>query len=157
MKRTSRRGIELIREIKCVTIREPAPIVNADSPEECAEFWRDTIATAPWFDPCKEHLVTLLLNTQSRLFAFNLVSIGSLNALIAHPREILRPAIVAAAYGFVVMHNHPSDHPYPSIEDRQLTKRIRKACDILSMRFLDHVIVGESSNYFSFRENAKRW
>jgi DNA repair protein RadC len=160
MKRRLRGGqMHLIREIKVLTVREPAPVVHADSPEDCTKFWHDTIATAPWFDPCKEHVVALLLNAQHDLFAYNLVSIGCLNASIAHPREILRPAIAASAFGFVLIHNHPSsDAPRPSSPDRMVTTQIRKASYILQMHFVDHVIVGcEGNSYFSFREHARRW
>jgi DNA repair protein RadC len=157
MKRQSRGRIYLIREIKVMTIRESAPLVCADNSDDCAEFWRETIATSPWFDPCKEHLVILLLNLRWQLFAYNVVSVGCLNASIAHPREILRPAIVAAAYGFILMHNHPSDCTRPSAEDRCVTTAVRKASYLMQIRFLDHLIVGESSEYYSFRAQNKRW
>jgi DNA repair protein RadC len=144
--------MQLIREVKVCTVRETTPVRKADTPQACARFWRGTIATAPWFDPCKEHLVALLLDVRYRLVSYNLVSIGNLNESTAHPREILRAAIVAPAYAFVLAHNHPSGDPTPSRADWRLTHLIAKASAIVGIKFLDHIIVGRSNRYFSFEE-----
>ncbi len=116
------------------------------------KFWQRNIARAPWFDAMKEHLVTVILNTRYRPIAFNLVSVGTVNETIAHPREILRPVIACAGYAFVVMHNHPSGESSPSTTDVTLTRTVRESADILHLKFLDHVIVGAGSNYYSFEE-----
>jgi|SRR5882672_12681933 len=149
----------LIRQIKVATVMEiPATggSDKTDSPEIAAQFWRDSIATQPWYDVQKEHLAVLLLDTKYKMTSFALVSIGTLNESIAHPRDVFRPAIVAGAFALIVMHNHPSGEPSPSQADHSLTRRLAEAAELLQIKLLDHVIVGEKSTgcagYFSFRE-----
>lgn len=123
-----------------------------DAPEKAADFWRDVVSRDPAFEADKEHLVAIMVDTRLRPTGYHVVSVGSLNEAIAHPREIFRAAVVAGAYGFVLAHNHPSGDPSPSEADRRLTRKIRDASDILMIRFLDHVICGDS--HFSFRESG---
>ena len=73
-----------------------------------------------------------------------------MNESLAAPREIFRPAIVHSAYGFVLVHNHPSGNTNHSEADLQITKRVAAAAQILQINFLDHVIVGRG--FFSFQE-----
>lgn len=84
------------------------------------------------------------------------ISSGTLNETSAHPREVLRPAILRNAHGFVLIHNHPSGDPHPSGADRQFTRRLAEAAELLQLRFVDHVIIGRHDHgrdpYFSFRE-----
>jgi DNA repair protein RadC len=84
------------------------------------------------------------------------ISLGSLNECLAHPRDILRPVISHNAYGFILVHNHPSGDPSPSEADRRLTVRISEAARLLQVNLLDHLIVGTPAPgrlpYFSFRE-----
>ncbi len=84
--------------------------------------------------------------------------IGSLNEAVAHPREIFRAAVVASAYGIILMHNHPSGDPAPSEADKRLTRRIKEAGELLRICLTDHVIAGTTEGgrqpHFSFRENG---
>jgi DNA repair protein RadC len=104
----------------------------------------------------KESLRVVLLDTKLRLMKVEEVSLGSLNECLAHPREILRPAISHNAYGFILVHNHPSGDPAPSEADRRLTVRISEAARLLQVTLFDHLIVGAPAPgrlpYFSFRE-----
>jgi DNA repair protein RadC len=104
----------------------------------------------------KESLRVVLLDTKLRLMKVEEVSLGSLNECLAHPREILRPAISHNAYGFILVHNHPSGDPAPSEADRRLTVRISEAARLLQVTLFDHLIVGAPAQgrlpYFSFRE-----
>jgi len=106
----------------------------------------------------QESLRVLLLDTKLQLLRIEEVSRGSLNESIAHPREILRPALIYSAYGVVLVHNHPSGDPSPSEADRRMTVRLREAAELLQIRFLDHLVIGSPqtgrSPYFSFRENG---
>ncbi len=106
----------------------------------------------------RESLHVVLLDTRRRLLHCEEVSRGSLNESIAHPREVLRPAVVRAAHSFVLTHNHPSGDPSPSEADRSITRRLRSAAEILQIEFLDHVIIGSPGPsgppYFSFREHG---
>jgi DNA repair protein RadC len=104
----------------------------------------------------KESLRAILLDTKLHLLRVEEISLGSLNECLAHPREILRPAILHSAYAFILAHNHPSGDPSPSEADRRLTLRIAEAARLLQLTFFDHIIVGAPSPdrpaYFSFRE-----
>jgi DNA repair protein RadC len=104
----------------------------------------------------KESLRVVLLDTKLRLLRLEEISLGSLNECLAHPRDILRPAISHNAYAFILVHNHPSGDPSPSEADRRLTVRISEAARLLQVTLLDHLIVGAPAPgrlpYFSFRE-----
>ena len=91
-----------------------------------------------------------LLDGQLRCITKVDISSGTVNESLATPREILRPAIIHSAYAFVLVHNHPSGSITPSEADRELTRRVTAAAQILQIQFLDHVIVGQG--YFSFQE-----
>jgi RadC-like JAB domain len=140
------------REVKVITVREepaPGPSPKLDDPDLIFALWRRAIANAPWFSEDKEHLVCFCLDTRYRLKSFSLVSIGSLNETIAECREIFRPAVADAAFAIIVAHNHPSGDPSPSHGDRALTRRIYSAGELLGIKLLDHIIVGDN-RCFSF-------
>ncbi len=123
------------------------------TPIDSANFWREHIATDEVFEADKEHLCVIFLNTKLCPTGYHVVSVGSLNEAIAAPREIFRAAVIAGAYGFILGHNHPSGDPAPSEADRRVTIRIRDAAELLQIRFLDHVVIGDDS-HFSFREGG---
>lgn len=89
----------------------------------------------------REHFVVLLLNARHECMAVEVVSIGSLNATIVHPREVFRPAMLAAAASIVCVHNHPSGDPEPSEEDITITRRLAQVGELLGIGLLDHVVV----------------
>lgn len=126
-----------------------------DSPESVQKYVKNHIQTELEYDSTRESLWVILLNTRYGVIGHNLVSIGSVNESIADPRMVMRPAIVANAFGMILTHNHPSSQPDPSDTDRQMTRRIKECCDLFRIRLLDHVIVGDNSdNYFSFKESG---
>jgi DNA repair protein RadC len=90
----------------------------------------------------REHFKILLLNTKNHVTQVHTVSVGSLNASVVHPRECFRPAIAAQAAAVILVHNHPSGDPEPSVEDINLTRRLVAAGDLLGIKVLDHVIIG---------------
>jgi len=89
----------------------------------------------------KEHFAVLLLNARHELQAREIVSIGSLNASIVHPREVFLPAILHSAASVVLVHNHPSGDPEPSEEDLTITRRLVEVGELVGIQVLDHVIV----------------
>lgn len=99
----------------------------------------------------RERFVALHLNSRNELIRETVVSVGSLNASIVHPREVFKPALANAAAALIVAHNHPSGDPTPSREDREVTRTLSEAGRILDVPLHDHVIVGADS-YFSFRD-----
>lgn len=101
----------------------------------------------------KEHFLVLCLNARRQLLRVETVSVGTLSASLVHPREVFSPAIAHGAAAVVAVHNHPSGDPSPSAEDREATRRLQRAGELLGIPLADHVIVSESS-FFSFRESG---
>ena len=105
-----------------------------------------------WFDTLdREQFLVILLDEKNRILGFNVVSVGTLNASVVHPREVFKPAILANAASLILLHNHPSGHPEPSSEDNEITRRLKEAGDLLGIKVLDHVIIGDD-RYFSFAD-----
>jgi DNA repair protein RadC len=100
----------------------------------------------------REHFVALYLNARHQLIKTYTVSIGSLDASLAHPREVFEPAIRCHASSIIVSHNHPSGDPLPSQQDILLTKRLQHAGELLGIEMLDHIIIAQNG-YISMREN----
>lgn len=100
----------------------------------------------------QETFCLLAFDTKLRLIGVFEVSVGVINAAHVDMRAIFQRAFLCNAYAIAVAHNHPSGFPRPSAEDREVTARIRKASELLGIRFLDHIIVGEDSVY-SFLED----
>jgi DNA repair protein RadC len=101
-----------------------------------------------------EQFGVVLLDTRHRLVATRIISVGSLDASAAHPREVFREAVVGRAAAVILFHNHPSGDPSPSREDVALTRQLVAAATVLGIEVIDHVILG-ASKYFSFRESAR--
>ena len=101
----------------------------------------------------QEHLVALYLNTQNQIIHQQTIFIGSATRSIAEPREILHYAIKHMATSLILVHNHPSGAVAPSRNDDHVTKLVKKACDLMGIVLLDHLIVSHS-NYFSYREKT---
>jgi DNA repair protein RadC len=98
-----------------------------------------------------EQFGVMLLDTKHHLVKTTLVSIGTLDSSVAHPREIFRAAASAAAAAVVLFHNHPSGDPTPSQDDVALTRRMTAAGEIMGIPVVDHVILADT-RYFSFRD-----
>ncbi len=101
----------------------------------------------------RESFYTLLLNSANQVFKESLVSVGSLNASIVHPREVFAEAITNRAASVILLHNHPSGNPEPSREDLAITRQLREAGAIIDIKVLDHVIIAGDS-YTSLAERA---
>ena len=97
-----------------------------------------------------EEFHVLLLNARHEVLRRCLVSRGSLNASIVHPREVFRPAIVGSAASIVLLHNHPSGDPEPSEEDLAITRRLVQVGELVGIAVLDHVILAKTG-YVSLR------
>jgi DNA repair protein RadC len=108
---------------------------------------------AQFLSSVREHFFSLHLNSKNQLLREVLISVGSLNSSVVHPREVYAPAVKDSAAAVVFMHNHPSGDPAPSREDRECTQRLCHAGRILGIRVLDHVILGHD-DYFSFADSG---
>jgi DNA repair protein RadC len=91
----------------------------------------------------KEHFVGLYLNARHELIHKEIVSIGTVNASIVHPRDVFAPAIMHNAVAVIVAHNHPSGDATPSSEDRDVTHRLKEAGKLLGISVLEHIIITE--------------
>ena len=101
----------------------------------------------------KEMFMTLHLDGKNRIMAMDLVSIGSLNQSIVHPREVFKTACLSNAAALILIHQHPSGDPSPSSEDIAITRRLKEAGEIMGIKVLDHIIVGDGE-YLSFVERG---
>lgn len=99
----------------------------------------------------KEVFLTLHLDGKNRIIALDMVSIGSLNQSIVHPREVFKSACLSNAAAVILIHQHPTGDPTPSREDISITNRLKESGDLLGIKVLDHIIVGEDA-YHSFVE-----
>ncbi len=104
-------------------------------------------------DSRKEYFLTLLLDGKNRIIRRVQVSEGSLNQSIVHPREVFSPAVKESAAAVILVHNHPTGDPAPSSEDIAVTRRLREAGEIMGIKVLDHIIVGDGE-YVSFVERG---
>lgn len=101
----------------------------------------------------KESFIAILLSTKNHVLKTPVISVGSLNASIVHPRELFREAINASAATVILAHNHPSGDPAPSPEDVSLTRKLVEAGKLLDIPVLDHIILGDGK-YISFKEKG---
>ncbi len=104
-------------------------------------------------DKKQEYFMALTVNGAGHLIEKHVVSIGTLNESIVHPRDVFNRALVDHAAGVILVHNHPSGDLSPSAEDVNLTGRLSEAGTLLGIKIFDHVIVGRTG-YFSFVENG---
>ena len=100
-----------------------------------------------------ERFGVALVDTKIRLIRVHMVSFGSLDAVVAHPREVFREATIAGAAGIIAFHNHPSGDPEPSREDVRLTVRLARAGEIIGVGLFDHVVLGDT-RYCSMKESG---
>ncbi len=126
--------------------RAAQTIEKVEGPEDVARY----VIPSLRFEQ-KEHFLAMFLDIRNRILALSTISVGSLTASIAHPREVFREAIRYSAAGVILVHNHPSGDPTPSREDIQLTKQMMKAGEIMGIPVLDHVVVA-GDNFLSLKE-----
>ena len=101
----------------------------------------------------REQFLVCGLDAKNCIIGVNVVSIGSLNLAIVHPREVFKPLILMNACDWIGAHNHPSGDVAPSQEDRVLTSRLRQGADLLGITLLDHLILTDE-HYYSFADQG---
>ena len=101
----------------------------------------------------KEFFITLHLDGKNKIQCMDVVSVGSLNQSIVHPREIFKTACLSNAAAILLIHQHPTGDPTPSAEDIAITRRIKEAGELMGIKVLDHIIVGDGE-YLSFVERG---
>jgi DNA repair protein RadC len=126
---------------------------EVDTPEKLSDYWKTYVETDETIETEKENLIVILLDTHLCAIGHHVVSTGTNNECPAHVKDILCPAVCARAYGFAVMHNHPSGQSDPSRGDEMVTRKLVDASVIMGIRFIDHVIYA-GERYYSFRESG---
>ena len=121
--------------------------LNAVSPQTVFESLKDIRSLK------KEHFIAVYLDTRNQEIHREIISIGTLNASLVHPREVFEPAVRHLAASIILVHNHPSGDLKPSHEDISITKKLVDSGDLLDIHVLDHIIVSEK-RYMSFKEQG---
>ena len=106
-------------------------------------------------DSDREKFVVVCLDTKNQPVSIEVVSIGTINSAMVHPREVFKVAMLSNASSIICFHNHPSGNIDPSVEDENITRRLKECGEILGIGLIDHIILGDRDRYFSFKENNK--
>jgi DNA repair protein RadC len=101
----------------------------------------------------REEFIVLLLDAKNALIGFNVVSVGTLTSTLVHPREVFKPVILGNAASIILLHNHPSGDTVPSVEDINITRRLREIGDVFGVKVLDHIVMGDG-RYVSFVDDG---
>lgn len=139
-------AIELGKRVHTSDIKRK---VKLTSPHEVVAFFTTELKGAQ-----VEKFICVFLNTKNEIITWEVISVGSLNASIVHPREVFNRAIKRSAASILVLHNHPSGHVTPSQEDLLITERLAEVGKITGIPLLDHLIIGHE-DYYSFKEENK--
>lgn len=123
--------------------------IGVDSPDAAATIIRQMIG-----DSDRENLVLVCLDTKNKPTSVQLISTGSINSSIVHPREVFKSVLLANAASFIIGHNHPSGELSPSPEDINITKRLIEVGKLIGIPIIDHLIVSDSS-YVSMRTKGR--
>lgn len=124
--------------------------VPMDGPEAAVKVMADMLK-----DYDREVVAIVNLQTDGKPINMNVVSMGALDQSIAHPREILKCTILSNASAIMLVHNHPSNKLQPSMDDIATTARVKQLCDLIGVKFLDHIIVGPGRDYYSFHQKQQ--
>jgi DNA repair protein RadC len=136
-----------------MTYLEKSKITIKDS-QQVAKVFLDLLALEDKIDQDKEHFYVMHLDVKSRITLVELVSLGTLNASLVHPRETFRRAVMQGSASIIVAHNHPSGDVEPSDEDTKTTKLLFEAGQLLGITLNDHIVF-VNDKFFSFRENME--
>jgi len=140
-------GLKLFQAVSEQYTKEKIPKkISLTSSQAVTNYLREKIGREK-----KEHFLILSLDTRSNLIRENIVSVGTLNANLVHPREVFKEAIDARAASVILAHNHPSGDAEPSEDDLTITKRLTEAGKIIGIEILDHIIITKNK-VFSFKE-----
>jgi DNA repair protein RadC len=102
----------------------------------------------------KEYFVVIYLDARNQEIKKEVISIGTINTSLVHPREVFEPAVKNLASHLIIAHNHPSGNVEPSDDDLEVTKRLKSAGELLGIEVIDHIIVGKEK-YYSFKEGGR--
>ena len=147
------RGLGKVKSLQIIAALEFGKRINAQSNAEILtprDVWK---LCGDFYASKKEHFAAFYLDTQNKLIERQIVSIGTLNASLVHPREVFEPAVVLHAASVIVCHNHPSGNLEPSSDDLAITKRLAEAGKILGIELADHIIL-TASEFISLKNKG---
>ena len=121
---------------------------TVSSPNDAYEMIREQLK-----DLDREQFIIACLNTKNEPTNISVVAVGTLNKAIVHPREVFKTAILSNAANVIAFHNHPSGDTEPSQQDIQLTNRLYEAGELLGIKLLDHLIIGDGT-FTSLKEKG---
>ena len=122
---------------------------------DVAKVFVDLLSLEDKIDQDKEHFYVMHLDVKNHVKMVELISLGTLNSSLVHPRETFRRAVIAGSASIIVAHNHPSGDVEPSDEDTKVTKLLFESGTLLGITLYDHVIFA-SDKFFSFRKIKRR-
>ena len=131
---------------KRLNFKEALSKVKVNEPSTIANLYMDEMRYLQ-----KEHFRVVLLDTKNQIIVTEEISVGTLNASIVHPRDVFKVAIKRNSNSMILIHNHPSGDPAPSNEDINITNRLIEAGNLIGIKVLDHIIIGDN-RYISFKE-----
>lgn len=136
-----------IRLVKEPSILSEIPITSSDiAVDVITKFMSD-------FD--REVICVLNLTSDGKPISMNIAGVGTLDAALVSPRDVMKSSILSNAVAFIMFHCHPSGNPHPSREDAVTTQRMKEAGQVMQIQMLDHIIVGcGNSRTYSFREHG---
>ena len=122
------------------TLRERTCITSTQQAKEFfASYWKDNLGHD------QERFVVACLDTKHRVQSVVVITVGTLDASLVHPREVFKPAIIEGSSAVILSHNHPSGDPAPSREDHQVTDRLTDSGKLLGIEVLDHIVHGDGT------------
>ena len=139
-------AIELGRRTISYQRKDKVPVNNAKIIYELFKYELQSLE--------QENLITVFLDTKKRIITTKTIFVGTINKIIVHPREIFFEAIKNCAASIILVHNHPSGDPTPSMEDKNFTNTIIKSSEIIGIPLIDHIIIGHNK-YYSFYDNER--
>ncbi|MBT9248276.1 RadC family protein [Bacillus halotolerans] len=142
-KRVSIVSVKFVRESSILYERR-----SIRSPQDAYDLFKSFLE-----DKDREHFIVVSLDTKNQPVSINICHIGSLNASIVSPREVMKSAILSSAASIMVAHNHPSGETTESREDVEVTKRLAEAGKLMGIELLDHIIIGNGT-YNSLKEKG---
>lgn len=138
---------------KLVMVKEKAIRYELESsinnPREVAEMLQKVTGMQ---DAPEEQFWMICMDTKNKIVGLHLVSQGTLNSALVHPREVFKRALLNNASSIVLAHNHPSGNPQPSQQDVDLTNRLVQVGDLVGITIMDHIILGDAGRYLSLKE-----
>lgn len=145
---------KVVAKYRLELVKESSKIYDVEhkvnNPQDVRDYVEEVFRIS---NQAEEIMALLVVNTKNAVVGAFEVSRGSLNASIVHPREVFKRALLLNGNAIFLAHNHPSGEITPSREDRDVTERIKEAGEIMGIKLLDHLIIGDGK-YYSFKEKG---